>query len=194
MKRNLPDGDCIIPLQKASKKIKTNDYNPKLEANVLDPHELKNFHQQQISKENDKKHEQLLIDIYTCPICYEIIQQCFKLHPCNHIYCGACIQHWIQAEKTQCPICKTDIHQCKEDKNDNRIIEMFLEFHPEKRAEKELIKTTEMYPLYPIEELVDQEVSFDEEEGHDDQGNYSSGEESDNEEDSGTIIGFKRNS
>lgn len=83
------------------------------------------------AKDNhDRENKVFFEQSYTCPICWLLIDDCFKNGPCNHIFCGSCIDSWLLT-KPMCPVCKVDVDECKRDQNDNRIIKSFIEMNPE---------------------------------------------------------------
>ena len=42
----------------------------------------------------------------TCSICYDDIEETFKIDSCNHIYCRSCITKWAREKVNTCPCCR----------------------------------------------------------------------------------------
>lgn len=52
-------------------------------------------------------------DEFKCPLCLDVLENPFKLQPCNHLYCRDCISPLLpknaKDQNSKCPICRTTI-------------------------------------------------------------------------------------
>ena len=46
-----------------------------------------------------------------CPICFEVSFQ-WKITPCKHVFCVACLERWTERGNGTCPICRRVIIAC----------------------------------------------------------------------------------
>ena len=45
----------------------------------------------------------------TCPICLEPVGTKYRrVHPCNHVFHGPCIEQWLRHRSRKCPTCRTE--------------------------------------------------------------------------------------
>lgn len=54
--------------------------------------------------------------IIECPICFNN-KESIKINKCGHEYCEDCIKKWLQEHSNTCPICRIDISDKNEKKN-----------------------------------------------------------------------------
>ena len=43
---------------------------------------------------------------HLCPICLDVMEEPRKFSGCDHHFCKACIEKWMEDEDT-CPVCRT---------------------------------------------------------------------------------------
>jgi hypothetical protein len=46
-----------------------------------------------------------------CSICYGSKELWCIIYPCEHLFCWECVQAWLKAGGSQCPLCRSDITQ-----------------------------------------------------------------------------------
>ena len=84
-------------------------------------------------------------------LCYELFHKPTKLTPCGHIFCDPCLRRLAKAHLVstkKCPICRTPIVDCQEDKTTSEAVNnIYQEDDFDAREIKEQKSGTYNYPL-----------------------------------------------
>jgi len=73
------------------------------------------------NKLNEKEYEKYISKndkIIECPICFNN-KESVKIEKCGHEYCDDCLRNWLQNHVNTCPICRINISEDREDREDN---------------------------------------------------------------------------
>lgn len=82
------------------------------------------------------KMDDSMAETMTCGICQEILYKCVSAVPCLHNFCSACASDCIK-RSSECPMCRTEIAQIRRNHDLSKLVDAFLDAHPERRRSAE---------------------------------------------------------
>eukprot|EP01043_Picozoa_sp_COSAG02_P014906 COSAG02_NODE_622_length_19435_cov_3.242398_11_plen_343_part_00 len=82
------------------------------------------------------KMDDSMAETMTCGICQEILYKCVSAVPCLHNFCSACASDCLK-RSSECPMCRTQISEIRRNHDLSKLVDAFLDAHPEKRRSAE---------------------------------------------------------
>jgi hypothetical protein len=82
------------------------------------------------------KMDDTMAQTMTCGICQEILYKCVSAVPCLHNFCSACASDCLK-RSSECPMCRTQISEIRRNHDLSKLVDAFLDAHPEKRRSAE---------------------------------------------------------
>ena len=82
------------------------------------------------------KMDDSMAETMTCGICQEILYKCVSAVPCLHNFCSACASDCLK-RSSECPMCRTQISEVRRNHDLSKLVDAFLDAHPEKRRSAE---------------------------------------------------------
>lgn len=82
------------------------------------------------------KMDDSMAETMTCGICQEILYKCVSAVPCLHNFCSACASDCLK-RSSECAMCRTQISEVRRNHDLSKLVDAFLDAHPEKRRSAE---------------------------------------------------------